>query len=876
MCIISGIILGVLTSLLYTYNTVIPPSVLDHIPPLNSSSVLDHIPPSPSVLDHIPPSPSVLEQYAQCLKNKVYSRIHSTIDDDKLPQGKETIYISLAAVKLGPLPKKEVDELAEITLHGGVDEISNIKEQIDMNDVLKPVSNEHLKFVLVEGAPGIGKTTFVKEFVRQWLSRSVDYLRDISLVIRITLREKKFREAKSLNDLYLEEPCDAIINMTELKRFINASFGANVLWILDGFDELPAWQRDEDSIYVRLITKLLPDATVLVTSRPIASRNLLPYIKALNVAKRIEIVGFNSTTIDAYVREYFKDQNDTYVNFTRYYKSNPVMENMMYIPLNCYILCMIYEDKYDNNNKPVPSTMTEIYDALVQSLIRRQIYSDNNSKIDMPERLMCKEDFVSSGNFYLKDAFGKFFELTKKAFDGIKEQKYIFDDDVSSINLGLMSSILSINSPQRDQYTSHFLHTTLQEYMAAVYIASENSVDILFNNTPIRQHYIVVAIFYVGIAEKLNLTLNHKQLAYHIFTPGVSDCDILLRCLYESPKLASLYSLNSNGLTNCLLDTPLDCYIVGYLISHYNVSFKVTLKKKVISNNNIDYFMQGFQAEPSHNGGGIFDVTVHSTDINLLLKLPSRIHQLTLTKCVDQDFIYKMTLHFTKIQQLRLSCINCTESCGHLMKLNHLTSLYIETDGESKELVSLMEITKPGSTIHTLYIAKDSYDDWPQYDDLYFFFYPSSIETLYLYGFGSSDENQCSEMNSTLLSLNDNLKSFEIELSFPCFNIILQSLIHLKLTSITFFSLRAFLYIRNTYFNAIASLLKSPSTIKEVILYFNIYKDIDDIINSAEHNPNINTVKLCDNLGNYTYANKYDKVQVSTCKKVKKSFRLYT
>ena len=484
MCIISGIILGVLTSLLY--NTLIPlvldhispsPSVLDHISP--SPSVLDHIPPSPSVLDHIPPSPSVLEQYAQCLKNKVYSGIHSTIDDDKLLQGKG-IYISLAAVKLGPLPKKKVDEFTKITLHGGVDEISSVKEQIDMNDVLKPVSNEHLRFVLVEGAPGIGKTTFIKKFVHRWLSRSVDYLRDISLVIRITLREKKFREARFLNDLYLEEPCDAIINMTELKRFINASFGANVLWILDGFDELPAWQRDKDSIYVRLITELLPDATVLVTSRPIASRNLLPYVEALNVSKRIEIVGFNSTRIDAYVREHFKD-DDTYANFTRYYKSNPVMKNMMYIPLNCYILCMIYEDKYDNN-KPVPSTMTEIYDALVQSLIRRQIYSDNNSRIDMPERLMCKEDFVSSGNFYLKDAFGKFFELTKKAFDGIKEQKYIFDDDVSSINLGLMSSIPSINSPQRDQYTSHFLHTTLQEYMAAVYIASlENSVDILFD-----------------------------------------------------------------------------------------------------------------------------------------------------------------------------------------------------------------------------------------------------------------------------------------------------------------------------------------------------------------------------------------------------------
>ena len=343
---------------------------------------------------------------------------------------------------------------------------------------------------------------------------------------------------------------------------------------------------------------------------------------------------------------------------------------------------------------------------------------------------------------------------------------------------------------------------------------------------------------------------------------------MLLRCLYESPKLASLYSLN--GLTECRLKTPLDCYIVGYLISHYNFSFKPVFKtRKVISQNSIDYFMQGFQAEPSHNGE-IIDVTVSFQDINLLLKLPNKIHQLRLKECVDQDFIYKMTLHFTKIQKLRLYCINCTESCGHFMKLNHLTSLHIEIDGDSKELVSLMEITKPGSTIHTLNIVVDSYNDQPQYDDLYFLFYPSSIETLYLYGSASSDEN-CPEMNSTLLSLNNNLKSFEIGLSFPCFDIILQSLIHLKLTSITFFSIRTWSLITDTSFIAITSLLKSPSTIEEVILYFDTYNDIDDIINSAEHNPNINTVKLCDNLANYMYTNKYDKVQVSACREFPES-----
>ena len=91
--------------------------------------------------------------------------------------------------------------------------------------------------------------------------------------------------------------------MTELKIAINTTKGAGVLWIFDGFDELPVEQREENSIYDQLIKCVVHEktdcslpfkATVLVTSRPTASKLLLKYINDI-YSKRVEIVGFNST-----------------------------------------------------------------------------------------------------------------------------------------------------------------------------------------------------------------------------------------------------------------------------------------------------------------------------------------------------------------------------------------------------------------------------------------------------------------------------------------------------------------------------------------------------------------------------------------------------
>ena len=85
---------------------------------------------------------------------------------DKWPPTPSTVYIKLALVKKERVSRAEADEFTRLTLQGNIDTILQAKEQIEMDDILN--GGNKTRFVVVEGAPGIGKNTFVWELCRQW------------------------------------------------------------------------------------------------------------------------------------------------------------------------------------------------------------------------------------------------------------------------------------------------------------------------------------------------------------------------------------------------------------------------------------------------------------------------------------------------------------------------------------------------------------------------------------------------------------------------------------------------------------------------------------------------------------------------------------
>ena len=188
--------------------------------------------------------------YSNFLKIKYNSSLNTNL---KWPPLSSELYIPLAAVEMEGVSLKDADEFTKFTLNDSPEQILKRKRQIIFDDLLKPTQHsDGLKFVLVEGAPGIGKSTLAKEICQRWSTNPTahNHLKQFSLVILVQLRDQRVQHATTLYDLLPEDPNT---NMNEIERQLNKTYGQNVLWILDGFDELPRDQRQEGSLYCRLI-----------------------------------------------------------------------------------------------------------------------------------------------------------------------------------------------------------------------------------------------------------------------------------------------------------------------------------------------------------------------------------------------------------------------------------------------------------------------------------------------------------------------------------------------------------------------------------------------------------------------------------------------
>ena len=559
-------------------------------------------------------SPSML-QYVKYLKSLYFNRKVPMYDKEHTQiKFKAKTFINLALVHK-EISEPDIDCIIDGVdynmimnrLHGKVDAIVEKKTRLQLGNVCRRKDGSIARSVLVEGAPGVGKTTFAFELCKQWARGEI--LQEWQAVIILKLRDRRMRTATSLDQI-LCYPSDPEIHKAVVRE-LSSQNGEGLLLILDGYDELTEGQRDIHSVFQWLMRReLLCSATLVVTSRPLDTSTLdVNFVQSID--QHIEVLGFTKENIEEYIKSVCGDKPELEEDFKKYLSSHPFSSSLMYNPLQCAIVTDLYRCHWERGDKGfAPRTITELYTGLVHTLLLRHL---THHPVHERKRWRITEftDLPS-------DVKEQFDVVANLAAEGIKNQQYVFDeenDSVPSETLGLMVREEEVTAGIGVSTSYTFLHLTLQEYLAAVCLShefhSEHLTELLSHDlfsledfikdygqphSDVVTHWPVI-LFLAGrtsfrgvnptlLSRELNTLYSDPSDIYFLNAEIVEEPvtvfrESLLHILYETQHLELIQSTLTTRYKYLILghcSSALDLFVAGYCIANSNSKWRVIIQ----------------------------------------------------------------------------------------------------------------------------------------------------------------------------------------------------------------------------------------------------------------------------------------------------------
>ena len=471
----------------------------------------------------------------KCVNNikKIYT-MQPVLPDSDWPPTLGGEYIRLALIKQGrtmhdfrhkAVVAKQIDYI-----RGNYDRIMKYKTEISQQELFIPVvcdgDTQIPLRMLIDGAPGVGKTTLTRYISNRWANGEI--LGEFWLVLLLHLRNSDISKARKIDDFifhYQQIVDDRIMN------FITKTNGRGMLLIFDGFDELSLEERSEKSLFLDIIKGIvLCQCAVVVTSRPHASRA----VQELQLVNRhVEILGFTETQVKNCIIKKTASKSKA-AKLCEELKDRPDILSICQIPLNCSIVLYVYEME----DYCLPDTLTELYEFFILHTLKRLTKRTRNTRAS--DKLQDIKELPSVVQ-------GHFNALSKLAFDGLKTDKLVFSKDdmekcfssTSEDELPLLDLMSGANSysARGALKTYNFLHLTIQEYLGAYWVA--NNLSDKEKLAYVRGHLLddrfhMSLVFFCGITQ-----LKFKK-ASSLFTKKTCEKDIIFifHLLYESQNIS--------------------------------------------------------------------------------------------------------------------------------------------------------------------------------------------------------------------------------------------------------------------------------------------------------------------------------------------------
>ena len=419
---------------------------------------------------------------------------------------------------------------------------------------------EPVRKVLVEGGAGIGKTTLTISLSEDWACDKL--FTEFELVLLLPLRHEKVASAGSLAELLKllhssPSVCESVSSYLEEEE------AEKVLVIADGWDELSECERRQDSFLYQLLFEQFPLMSVVVTSRPSASASLhnLPILDRF-----VDIKGFNNDDIKEYIQSEFSSDQEKAERLLEQLECNPLIESVCSVPLNCAIVCHLW----DTLEEALPSTMTQLYTRIILHVTCRNLRKlpAHGPKFSITSFNNLPESLQRSWLLLCEFAF-KALEKDQIVFTKEELVEFLPEDNEQLLCFGLLQSVETVLDVTC-VVSFNFLHLTFMEYLAALHLSRQPLDTILkiFDNC----RFSIVTRFFFGICDDLDVVLNSViYLAHYVNVLEVCHCALEAKDYLVTRDIV-LSDIDIYGdflnLIECHPCNPHDCAAVLYFIAH--------------------------------------------------------------------------------------------------------------------------------------------------------------------------------------------------------------------------------------------------------------------------------------------------------------------
>ena len=597
-----------------------------------------------------------------------------------------------------------IQQTAWCVLRGNIDQIPYFTNNkiilIDIEDVLKPNESGQSLTIVIDGPPGIGKTTLCRKLLNMWANGQIKH-QQYDLVIYCPLRYDKVAQASTLQELFVYQ-CDEVITVI---KWFQKRHGEGLLIIFDGWDELSLELR-QSSLATRIICKeLLVKCSVIVTSRSYASSSLLDKD---SINRHVEVMGFTEEEINNVVHGTLEKTPHLAEKLVQDLEVRGDVQSLCYIPLVCSIVILVYRKE----NGQLPTTLTQLYENFILQTIRRHVKKTQFIEPDLINSLHHLPSPVISTPFQemCKFAYLSLKEINPRmTFSFFQVQRSLNESVVKADYLGLMTTFTVYG-----EKSYQFLHLSIQEFLAAWWITTFEKTEEVFNDHFNDDHFRMClrfiaglthlededykqffnkevdlqckripqfgleACYHSGFQQHPQIELGSYRGSIHYSSDYFDKLDILLlQLLYESQNttLCQVLAQSMKNHSLCLHELRLslfDILCLSYFLNNSNISWN-HLDLSELNDQKLQFLTNTLTNNSQQNQYKILDVMLDGTTDDSVYKL------------LKLSFLYNIQEFYCTLPEIPVDfCLVILQLLNlPLLKVLHLISYNIKLKDES-------------------------------------------------------------------------------------------------------------------------------------------------------------------------------------------------